>query len=158
MGADAQAQLDQAKRNNPPVTHPVIRTHPVSGRKGLFVNEGFTTHINKLTAPESKALLALLFAHAAKPEFLVRWKWRLGDVAFWDNRRDTTLRDRRLQTAASGDESRDGYRRPPSPLADIRRLSLRSAVVPGAWNTTPRTAQRPPPESMSRAQVRTPVN
>jgi taurine dioxygenase len=84
--AEAQARLDRAKRANPPVTHPVIRTHPESGRKGLFVNEGFTTHINELTPAESQALLALLFAHAAKPEFLVRWKWRLGDVAFWDNR------------------------------------------------------------------------
>jgi taurine dioxygenase len=86
MNAAARERLEQAKRSNPPVTHPVIRTHPESGRKGLFVNEGFTTHINELTGPESRALLALLFAHAAKPEFLLRWKWRLGDVAFWDNR------------------------------------------------------------------------
>ena len=86
LDADAQERLEKAKRSNPPVTHPVIRTHPESGRKGLFVNEGFTTHINELTAPESRALLSLLFSHAARPEFLLRWKWRLGDVAFWDNR------------------------------------------------------------------------
>jgi taurine dioxygenase len=86
LDAAAQARLEKAKRSNPPVAHPVIRTHPESGRKGLFVNEGFTTHINELTGPESRALLALLFAHSSKPEFLVRWKWRLGDVAFWDNR------------------------------------------------------------------------
>jgi taurine dioxygenase len=86
MTAEAQARLDAAKRNNPPVTHPVVRTHPVSGRRGLFVNEGFTTHINELTAAESRALLPLLFAHSAKPEFVMRWKWRDGDVAFWDNR------------------------------------------------------------------------
>ncbi len=86
MTAEAQARLETAKRNNPPVTHPVVRTHPVSGRRGLFVNEGFTTHINELTAAESRALLPLLFAHSSKPEFVVRWRWRDGDVAFWDNR------------------------------------------------------------------------
>lgn len=84
--ADAQARLDNARRQNPPVSHPVIRTHPVTGRKALFVQEGFTTHINELTPPESRALLALLHAHSVKPEFTVRWKWRVGDVAFWDNR------------------------------------------------------------------------
>jgi taurine dioxygenase len=82
----AQERLDAAKRKNPPVSHPAVRTHPVSGRKGLFVHEGFTTHINELSAAESRALLSFLYAHSAKPEFVVRWKWRLGDVAFWDNR------------------------------------------------------------------------
>jgi taurine dioxygenase len=86
MTGEARARLEAAKRNNPPVTHPVVRTHPVSGRRGLFVNEGFTTHINELTGAESRALLPLLFAHSSKPEFVVRWKWRDGDVAFWDNR------------------------------------------------------------------------
>jgi taurine dioxygenase len=86
MTAEAQARLEAAKRNNPPVIHPVVRTHPVSGRRGLFVNEGFTTHINELSAAESRALLPLLFAHSSKPEFVVRWRWRDGDVAFWDNR------------------------------------------------------------------------
>jgi taurine dioxygenase len=84
--AQAQERLDAAKRKNPPVSHPAVRTHPVSGRKGLFVHEGFTTHINELSAAESRALLSFLYAHSAKPEFVVRWKWRLGDVAFWDNR------------------------------------------------------------------------
>jgi len=83
---EAQERLDAAKRKNPPVSHPAVRTHPVSGRKGLFVHEGFTTHINELSAAESRALLSFLYAHSAKPEFVVRWKWRLGDVAFWDNR------------------------------------------------------------------------
>jgi len=86
MTPEAQARLEKATRDNPPVSHPVIRTHPVSGKKALFVQDGFTTHINELTAPESKALLGFLSAHSVKPEFVVRWKWRLGDVAFWDNR------------------------------------------------------------------------
>ena len=86
MTPEAQARLDEAKRKNPPVTHPAVRTHPVSGRKGLYVHEGFTTHINELSAAESRAVLSFLYAHSAKPEFVVRWRWRLGDVAFWDNR------------------------------------------------------------------------
>jgi taurine dioxygenase len=86
MTPQAQERLEQAKRDHPPVSHPVIRTHPVSGRKGLFVQEGFTTHINELTAAESHALLTFLYAHSTKPEFVVRWKWRDGDVAFWDSR------------------------------------------------------------------------
>jgi taurine dioxygenase len=71
---------------NPPVVHPVVRTHPESGRKGLFVSEGFTTRIIELTAAESDALLRLLVQHSARPEFTVRWKWKVGDFAFWDNR------------------------------------------------------------------------
>jgi hypothetical protein len=64
----------------------VVRTHPVSGRKALFVNEGFTTRINELSELESDALLRLLFAHATRPEFSIRWRWQENDVAFWDNR------------------------------------------------------------------------
>jgi taurine dioxygenase len=86
MTPEAQERLEKAKRTNPPVSHPVVRTHPVSGRKGLFVQDGFTTHINELAAQESRALLTFLYAHSSKPEFVVRWKWSLGDVAFWDNR------------------------------------------------------------------------
>ena len=79
-------RYERAVAKHPPVTHPVVRTHPVTRRKGLFVNEGFTTHINELKPQESQALLAFLFAHAARPEFTVRWQWQLDDVAFWDNR------------------------------------------------------------------------
>jgi taurine dioxygenase len=79
-------RYERAVAKHPPVTHPVVRTHPATGRKGLFVNEGFTTHINELKPQESQALLAFLFAHAARPEFTVRWHWQLDDVAFWDNR------------------------------------------------------------------------
>ena len=74
MTAQAQERLEKAKRDNPPVSHPVIRTHPVSGRKGLFVQDGFTTHINELTGPESRALLTFLYAHATKPEFVDVYK------------------------------------------------------------------------------------
>jgi taurine dioxygenase len=84
--AEDRARFEEAKRKNPPVVHPVVRVHPESGRKGLFVNEGFTTRIIELSQTESDAVLRQLFAHVAKPEFTIRWKWKDGDVAFWDNR------------------------------------------------------------------------
>ncbi|MFK8401687.1 taurine dioxygenase [Pseudomonas sp. BGr12] len=80
------ARLEEARKKNPPRSHPVIRTHPVTGRKALFVSDGFTTRINELEPAESRAILDLLFAHFARPEFTVRWRWKENDVAFWDNR------------------------------------------------------------------------
>ena len=80
------ARWEQTRKNNPPLSHPVVRTHPVSGRKSLFVNEGFTTKINELSEAESDAILKLLFAHATRPEYTIRWRWKENDVAFWDNR------------------------------------------------------------------------
>jgi taurine dioxygenase len=64
----------------------VVRTHPVTKRKALFVNEGFTTQINELSEEESRAVLDFLFAHSTKPAFQVRFRWRPHSVAFWDNR------------------------------------------------------------------------
>jgi len=78
--------LAAAKRSNPPVTHPVIRTHPVTGAKAIFVSDGFTTGIVGMEPAMADPLLAMLYAHIARPEFTVRWKWRVGDVAIWDNR------------------------------------------------------------------------
>ena len=88
FGADpeARAQLERAKQNNPPVTHPIVRTHPVTGLKAIYVSEGFTTHINGLPQDASDSLLNLLFRHVVRPEFTMRWRWRTGDVAMWDNR------------------------------------------------------------------------
>jgi taurine dioxygenase len=79
-------RYERAVAKHPPVNHPVVRIHPVSRRKGLFVNEGFTTHINELEPRESQAMLAFLFSHIAQPEFTVRWRWSVDDIAFWDNR------------------------------------------------------------------------
>jgi len=66
--------------------HPVVRTHPVSGRKALFVNRTFTTRIVQLAKQESDAVLAMLFEHLERPEFQCRFRWQPGSVAFWDNR------------------------------------------------------------------------
>lgn len=84
--AEARAKWDETRAKNPPMVHPVVRIHPVSGRKALFVNQGFTTKINELSTAESAALLSFLFAHISRPEFTVRWHWQDDDVAFWDNR------------------------------------------------------------------------
>ncbi|MCM2459473.1 taurine dioxygenase [Pseudomonas sp. CG7] len=84
--AEDLARWEEARRKNPPLSHPVIRTPPVSGRRSLFVNEGFTTRINELSDTESEVILKLLFAHATRPEFTLRWRWQVNDVAFWDNR------------------------------------------------------------------------
>jgi len=83
---EALEHYHEVQRRHPPVSHPVVRTHPVTGRKGLFVNEGFTTRINELEPAESDALLRFLFAHGTRPEFSIRWRWQENDVAFWDNR------------------------------------------------------------------------
>lgn len=84
--AEDLARWEETRRKHPPLSHPVIRTHPVNGRKALFVNEGFTTRINELGAAESEAILKLLFAHGTRPEFTLRWRWQANDVAMWDNR------------------------------------------------------------------------
>jgi alpha-ketoglutarate-dependent taurine dioxygenase len=69
-----------------PVVHPVVRTHPETGEKVLFVNRGFTSHIVELDRPESDVLLKFLYEHSVRPEFTVRYHWTAGDIGFWDNR------------------------------------------------------------------------
>ena len=66
--------------------HPVVRTHSETGRKSLYVNFGHTARFAGMTEEESRPLLDFLFAHQAKPEFTCRFSWRVGDIAFWDNR------------------------------------------------------------------------
>ena len=69
-----------------PVEHPVVRVHPETGRRSLFVNPEFTVSIAGLSAYESRGLLDALFAHISKPEHVVRHSWTAGDVVVWDNR------------------------------------------------------------------------
>ncbi len=71
---------------NPPVEHPVVRTHPISGTKGLYVNSLFTLRIAEMKEKESRSLLDFLFEHMVQPEFTCRFDWRPDSVAFWDNR------------------------------------------------------------------------
>jgi len=66
--------------------HPVVITHPLSGRRGLYVNPVFTTHIDGWSMEESDALLSFLYAHCKKPEFTCRLRWEDGTLAIWDNR------------------------------------------------------------------------
>jgi taurine dioxygenase len=66
--------------------HPVVITHPLSGRKSLYVNPGFTTRFDGMSPADSRPLLHKLFAHAMQPQFTSRFHWRPGSVAFWDNR------------------------------------------------------------------------
>lgn len=77
---------DRADKTFPSAEHPVVRTHPVTGRHGLYVNRGFTTRIPQLTPHESAALLEMLYRHIEMPEFMVRFQWRANSIAFWDNR------------------------------------------------------------------------
>ena len=84
--AGGRERLAQAVADNPPVEHPVICTHPESGKKVIFVNELFTTHIVGMTAKESRALLGFLYEHIVTPEFTCRFSWQPNSIALWDNR------------------------------------------------------------------------
>lgn len=75
----------------PPVIHPVVRVHPESGKRALFVSEGFTTRIIGLPDAESDELLAFLFAHSTAERFQYRHRWRPHDMLFWDNRQTLHL-------------------------------------------------------------------
>ena len=68
------------------VLHPVVIHHPLSGRKSLYVNPGFTLRFEDWSAEDSKLLLDHLYRHASRPEFTCRFRWREGSIAFWDNR------------------------------------------------------------------------
>jgi taurine dioxygenase len=84
--AAGRERYESARAEHPPVVHPVVRTHPETGESGLFVNSVFTARIKGLRGEESRALLDFLNRHIQKPEYCVRWSWRPGTMAFWDNR------------------------------------------------------------------------
>ena len=80
------ANLEEMQKKWPPVDHPVVRTHPRTGRKALFVNGNSTTRILGLGERENDVLLPFLVDHVRSPEFQCRFRWEVGSIAFWDNR------------------------------------------------------------------------
>lgn len=84
-GMDAERKAAMLEKY-PPAHHPVVRTHPETGRKALYVNSAFVTHILEMQKQESDALLYELYMQARTPEYQCRFRWRTNSVAFWDNR------------------------------------------------------------------------
>ena len=104
-GSTATEDYERRVNRRPLVTeHPVVRVHPETGERALYVNPGFTSHIVDVSPHESRRLLGLFYDELARPEYTVRFKWEPGSIAFWDNRStvhlapsDLTLEhDRRL--------------------------------------------------------------
>jgi taurine dioxygenase len=85
-GRYADRGVDDRGKVYPSAVHPVVRTHPETGRRAIYVNRTFTTRIVELTAEESDAVLKLLFDHCEHVDFQIRFRWQQNDVAFWDNR------------------------------------------------------------------------
>jgi taurine dioxygenase len=90
-GGRASALQRDARIGNPDLAtqdalHPVVISHPVTGRKALYVNASFTVRFDGWTEEESRPLLEFLYRHAARPEFTCRFRWQAGSIAFWDNR------------------------------------------------------------------------
>jgi alpha-ketoglutarate-dependent taurine dioxygenase len=81
-----EGQRDSFATDYPPVEHPVVRVHPETGEKAIYVNAVFTRRILGVAPEEGAALLRLLFDQVKRPEFQVRWQWRPNSIAFWDNR------------------------------------------------------------------------
>jgi len=79
-------KLHEMRREHPPAEHPVIRTHPETGLKSVYVNRLFTSHIVGMNRDESTRLLEFLYSLAGIPEYQIRFKWRNNSIAFWDNR------------------------------------------------------------------------
>ena len=82
----ATALLNEEDRAWTPVMHPIIRTHPETGRKALYVNVAHTARFADMTEEESRPLLRYLFDHSVREEFTCRFQWRVGSLALWDNR------------------------------------------------------------------------
>jgi taurine dioxygenase len=109
------AQVAELKRLSPPIAHPVVRTHPDTGRKALFVSERVRQFVG-MSEEESRPLLDFLCRHATQPEFIYRHQWRVHDLVMWDNRCtmhialadfDQTKPRHMLRTSILGDAS--GY-------------------------------------------------
>ncbi len=84
--ADDGMDVRPSKEASKQIEHPVVRTHPETGRKALYVNPNFTFHFKDMTEEESKPLLGFLFKHMTRDEFVCRFRWTPGSVVIWDNR------------------------------------------------------------------------
>lgn len=82
----SETEIEEMNRKYPMAEHPVVRTHPETGRKGIYVNTAFTQYIAGMDRAESDTLLAHLYAQAAIPEYQCRFRWQKNSIAFWDNR------------------------------------------------------------------------
>lgn len=82
----SKLSVEEARAQWPPLTHPVVRTHPVTGKKALYVNRNATTHIEGLSERESEWLHSHLCDHVRSPTFQCRFRWAPHSIAFWDNR------------------------------------------------------------------------
>ena len=82
----SEEQIEEMNRKYPTAEHPVVRTHPETGRRCIYVNAAFTLHIVGMEKADSDALLAHLYAQAAIPEYQCRFRWTPNAIAFWDNR------------------------------------------------------------------------
>lgn len=83
---DNAERMEASRRANPPVAHPMVKTHPVTGAKSLYISESFTASVLGVGEDESGGLLDLLNRHCARPEFQCRFHWRPHSMALWDNR------------------------------------------------------------------------
>jgi taurine dioxygenase len=108
---DGRERYAQARAEHLPVVHPVVRTHPVTGKKILFVNPNFTDSIKGLPRQQSDALLTFLFSLFEKPELQARLRWELNTIAIWDNRATVHYavtdytEDRRLHRVTFGEDN-----------------------------------------------------
>lgn len=84
-GSTRPPLTDAQRKAKPPVSHPVFLTHPITGRKVLYANPGYSMRINELPQNESDEILAFLFEHQLQPKYQYKHRWQVGDVLMWDN-------------------------------------------------------------------------
>jgi len=118
-------QVAQSIIDNPPVVHPMVRVHPETGRKALYVSPMLTREIHGMTRAESAGLLNYLYQHATQPEFGYRHSWQVGDLILWDNRCTMHLAPKDYDH---------------SELRDMCRTTLRGEIIGRFLNALPQQA------------------